>query len=449
MGSAFRNPGDRVVPHDPGEPQYHSDGRAAPRSLSLRSTDTTDAIVLLLAGMLSIWFATLCLIELANGRLTRLLLLIPFWLILSYIALPRIHQVLSRLYLPDYYIGRTSTPIGILGDPVNVAFLGTRDDVRAALTRAGWREAVALDTTSSLHMIWATLMRRPFPDAPVSTLELFDRPEDLAFQRAVGRTTSKRHHIRLWRAPEDWRLPGGGRVDWLAATSFDRAIGFSLFTMQVTHKIDTDVDAERDYTIAMLEYVDPDISVSWDDDLGTGFHARNGGGDRVVTDGRVAVVDAHGSAGRLPTPLAPAEQRPSGRGFPPIPLLVAIAILGARWLLVLIDLVMRTGSGRPPMLFPGIDLPLAPAGIVLLDVVGLLVLIAALVALLRHRSWARLLLIIASLADAVIQLRAASLELGAQTHFVLSSAMLSLLVVVTLTSGSVSAWTERREPGAH
>ena len=56
--------------------------------------------------------------------------------------------------------------------------------------------------------------------------------------------------MRFWRCPEGWQLPGGYAVDWLAAGTYDRSVGLSLFTLQVTHKIDADTDIERDYIVA-------------------------------------------------------------------------------------------------------------------------------------------------------------------------------------------------------
>ena len=51
-------------------------------------------------------------------------------------------------------------------------------------------------------------------------------------------------------APTGWLLPGGSAVDWLAAGTFDRSVGLSLFTLQITHKIDADTDVERDHIVA-------------------------------------------------------------------------------------------------------------------------------------------------------------------------------------------------------
>src|SRR3954451_23109775 len=51
-----------------------------------------------------------------------LLLVVVFWLVLAHLALPRLNRILSSIYVPNYFIGRTRTSDGLLGDPLNLAF---------------------------------------------------------------------------------------------------------------------------------------------------------------------------------------------------------------------------------------------------------------------------------------------------------------------------------------
>jgi hypothetical protein len=97
--------------------------------------------------------------------------------------------------------------------------------------------------------------------------------------------------VRFWKAPDGWLLPGGRRVGWLAAGTFDRSVGFSLFTLQVTHKIDADIDVERDHIVATVLGANPAARVDVLRDFSTGYHSRNGGGDTIRTDGDLPVVD--------------------------------------------------------------------------------------------------------------------------------------------------------------
>lgn len=91
--------------------------------------------------------------------------------------------------------------------------------------------------------------------------------------------------------PPEWVLPGGTDVDWLAAGTYDKSVGFSLFTLQITHKIETDIDEERDYVVDSLTSSEPGATVRVLQNFSTGYHSRNGGGDNIQTDGHLPVID--------------------------------------------------------------------------------------------------------------------------------------------------------------
>ena len=100
----------------------------------------------------------------------------------------------------------------------------------------------------------------------------------------------KRHHVRFWKTPNGWLLPGGHQVDWLAAGTYDSGVGFSFFTLQVTHRIDAETDFERDYIVESIQYAHPETHVEILHDFSSGYHARNGGGDAIRTDGALPVI---------------------------------------------------------------------------------------------------------------------------------------------------------------
>lgn len=240
-------------------------------------------------GAAAIWFAELLLDESLNVR--RLWYLIFFWAALAYLVLPRLHKILTRIYLPDYFMGRTRTSDGLFGDPVNLAFNGQPGQVHAAMRAAGWTMADPVNLASSRRIVTATLLRRSYDAAPVSPLFLFERQQDFAYQQEVDGNPGKRHHIRFWKCPPGWKLPGGISVDWLAAASYDRAVGLSYFTLQVTHRISADIDGERDHVVESLLGASPAASVSVIRDFSSGYHSRNGGGDTIRTDGNLPVMD--------------------------------------------------------------------------------------------------------------------------------------------------------------
>lgn len=216
---------------------------------------------------------------------------ILFWAALAYLVLPRIHRILTSIYVPNYFIGRARTSDGLLGDPVNLAFRGSEEQLHTVMQAAGWTLADPVSWRSSWRIITSTVLRRSYDEAPVSPLLLFGRQQDLAYQQEVDGSPGKRHHVRFWRAPEGWMLPGGSAVDWLAAGTYDRKVGLSLFTLQVTHKIAPNVDDERDHIVASVQGAEPAVTVEVLKDFATGYHSRNGGGDNIQTDGDLPIVN--------------------------------------------------------------------------------------------------------------------------------------------------------------
>ncbi|THG32580.1 hypothetical protein E6C70_12575 [Glaciibacter flavus] len=250
-----------------------------------------DGFFFVFAALAAIWLATIVFNESFQWRWSSVVYFVAFWVLLAYLLLPRVHRILTTIYVPDYFIGRARTSDGLLGDPVNLALLGSEEEVNAAMVAAGWTRADDVTVASSLRIIGSTLSRRSYDEAPVSPLFLFSRKQDFAYQQEVAGNPAKRHHVRFWRCPDDWLLPGGRRVEWLAAGTFDRAVGFSLFTMQITHKIDADTDVERDHIIATVREAVPSARVDVIRDFSTGYHSRNGGGDSITTDGDLPILD--------------------------------------------------------------------------------------------------------------------------------------------------------------
>jgi len=251
--------------------------------------DMLDGVLFAFAGLATIWLAYLVFRESIEPG-WPMLLLIVFWVLLTYLLLPRLHRILTRLYVPGYFIGRARTSDGLLGDPVNLALRGQEAQVHAAMTRAGWIRADDLTLTSGRRILTSTLSRRSYNEAPVSPLHLFDRQQDFAYQQEVEGSPSKRHHVRFWRCPEGWMLPGGYAVDWLAAGTYDKSVGLSLFTLQVTHKIEENTDIERDYIVQTVSAATPEVEVEVIENFSTGYHSRNGGGDLIITDGNLPII---------------------------------------------------------------------------------------------------------------------------------------------------------------
>jgi len=367
------------------------------RSRERRSTvlDKVDGLLFAFAGLATIWLAYLVFREgIQPGW--PILLLVVFWVLLTYLLLPRLHRILTRLYVPGYFIGRARTSDGLLGDPVNLALLGHEAQVHAAMTRAGWTRADDLSLRSGMRILTSTLSRRSYHEAPVSPLHLFDRQQDFAYQQEVEGSPSKRHHVRFWRCPEGWMLPGGYSVDWLAAGTYDKSVGLSLFTLQVTHKIEEDTDIERDYIVDTVIKGSPEVAVEVIENFSTGYHSRNGGGDLIITDGDLPIIDV----GRVEVlEIAKIEhtdsrdKRPAQivfgagvaffRGLAFLPIALLLLLIPPQYLQQLTLESVDVEGGRPAFLIAGSVVAL----IALVDI-GLAL------AVFFGRNWARILLML-------------------------------------------------------
>lgn len=216
--------------------------------------------------------------------------IIVFWLATAYYLLPRVHRFLSKIYLPDYFIGRARTADGLLADPVNLAVCGTRRELVQAMHKAGWYEADPITLKTATRIVASTLRKQSYPNAPVSDLFVYQRKQDLAFQKEVDGNPAKRHHVRFWHLDEGAYLPGGYEADWVAAATYDDAVGFSLFTLQVTHSIDGDVDAERDFLVSTLVAAQKTDAVQRIEHFFPRYKSRNGGGHSYFTDGSMVII---------------------------------------------------------------------------------------------------------------------------------------------------------------
>jgi len=216
--------------------------------------------------------------------------LFAFWLLSSYIVIPKIHRVLTKYYLPNYFVGRIRSSDGLLSDPVNLVFFGSKKDLHSAMQRSGWKMADKLTVKTALKTAYCALFRTSYPTAPVGRFYLFNRQQDFAYEQEIGGSPNERHHIRFWKTPTKWRLPGGHKADWLAAATYDTHISIKLSSGKIDHLIHHRIDKERDYVIDTLEKSNSVKTVKVIKHFSDAYHDRNNGGDRIQTDGSLPFI---------------------------------------------------------------------------------------------------------------------------------------------------------------
>jgi len=133
--------------------------------------------------------------------------------------------------------GDNQTP----GDPLNLVIVGNGRHVLATLIRRGWDLTEIIRTDTAWKTMLSSIVGYQYRTSPISSLYFFDRPQDIALQKA-RRTVNERNHLRLWKAP----VTVEGEQVWVGQISRDIGIRMSSKTF-ITHKIDPVVDEARLY----------------------------------------------------------------------------------------------------------------------------------------------------------------------------------------------------------
>lgn len=186
-------------------------------------------------------------------------------------------------YLPR----RVTSKKGTQGDMVNLLIIGTKQQVADAFKAASWVQPDPNAEDAVVHAIEDTIQGTAYSEMPMSKLYLFGKPQDFGFAEGMPiQIVSERNHFRLWRAP--W-LDSEGQTVWAGAGTHD--IGIEKDSAgQLTHRIDPDVDREREYILETLqdagkvrktEYVTPENPVK---------QALTATGDVYRSDGRILVI---------------------------------------------------------------------------------------------------------------------------------------------------------------
>ena len=168
--------------------------------------------------------------------LTAIAALLLLWFGIAYGGLPRLwsHHEHKKIGTRDEIVSYTAQDIP--ADPINLRVRGSADQIGCAMTKGGWTRADNVSVRSAAKIAASVVLDHAYPGAPVSSLYLHDKVQDMAFELDEGRSADKRHHVRFWQVAPN---------DWLAAATFDRGVGLSLFTLQITHYIGSDPDRDR------------------------------------------------------------------------------------------------------------------------------------------------------------------------------------------------------------
>jgi hypothetical protein len=157
-------------------------------------------------------------------------------------AVPSIRGVDDSLFskIPRRISDKTGDP----GDMVNFLIIGSQGAMEKVFTTAGWVKVDANVKETVLNGFLASMSKESYLTMPMSPLYLFGRQQDYGWAHAEPiAVVASRNHLRIWKAP----FVVDGRTLWVGAATHDVGFEKDQRNNSLTHKIDPNIDLERDY----------------------------------------------------------------------------------------------------------------------------------------------------------------------------------------------------------
>jgi opacity protein-like surface antigen len=204
-------------------------------------------------------------------------------------SFPSVNTQMARLELEHFVKGipfRTKTKgTNKDSDLTNLIFMGSPDSLERAFKAAGWLPTDDLNAGSTFRTLKTLSGNQTYTQAPMSVLLLDERAPLFTLSKTTN-TFFARHHIRIFPSTTMWN----GLTVTTASSTQDIGIAFSMKQKTFIHVIDQHIDNERAKVIndlqftGCVEYVDM-VPRPW-----VPRDAYNSTGDRLLTDGQVAVL---------------------------------------------------------------------------------------------------------------------------------------------------------------
>lgn len=177
----------------------------------------------------------------------------------------------------------TRTITGMTQEPINIVIV-TRDasTLTKAMHKAGWNTATRPGFCTLMQASLAAWANREDARAPVTPYFWNRQPNDFGFEKpTAGKTLRKRHHVRFWKTNN--MTPDGSKV-FAGTASFDDGLKWGI-----THRIDPNIDAERDFITRDLTKAAL-VSSKSRFQTTTPLLGYNFTGDAFFTDGKVVLL---------------------------------------------------------------------------------------------------------------------------------------------------------------
>ena len=181
---------------------------------------------------------------------------------------------------------RTRTKTGNkVSDLTNLIFIGSPDALRRAFAAANWHSSDSLTAGSTFRTLKTISGNQTYTQAPMSIL-LLDERDPLFTLSKTTNTFASRHHLRVFPTTAQW----DGQPVLTASSTQDIGIAFSRKQRTFIHVIDQHIDNERSKIVNDLKFTGCVASLDMVPRPWVPTDAYNSTGDRLQTDGQVAVL---------------------------------------------------------------------------------------------------------------------------------------------------------------
>lgn len=170
-------------------------------------------------------------------------------------------------------------------DLTNLVFIGSPEGLKRAFAAAGWVQVDELNAASKFMTIKTIGGNQVYNEAPMSTLLLDELPPVFTLSKSTN-TFSARHHLRAF----DPAMNYDGQTVLTASSTQDVRVAFSYKQKTFIHVIDEYIDNERAKIVNDLEFTGCVEAMNLVPRSWVPRDSHNATGDRLKTDGAVAVM---------------------------------------------------------------------------------------------------------------------------------------------------------------
>jgi hypothetical protein len=228
--------------------------------------------IVLLPALVIVYVSVQNIYPALDDHIPAVLAFLLTYLLAAYGLIPALTRLTRIFHHPNHLPVYSVTPDGYASDPVNIAVIGTKKQFTRAMQQAGWEVAEHHSLANVFKEVISNLFRIPYPTAPMSSLYLMGRKQDLGFEIQIESRVGHRHHVRFWATTYDkggqltssddihWiprkyykEYRDNQRFLWLGAASKDVGLSVIKHNAQLTHMIHPNTNAERDLIVEQLQ----------------------------------------------------------------------------------------------------------------------------------------------------------------------------------------------------